>query len=52
MSKPTYQEEKNVTPQTLHQVEAIYITSFPQHLMVPFSELKRAEISAHFFFPF
>ncbi len=39
MSKPTYQEEKNVTPQTLHQVEEIYITSFPQHLMVPFSEL-------------
>ncbi len=39
MSKPTYQEEKNVTPQTLQQVEEIYITSFPQHLLVPFSEL-------------
>jgi GNAT superfamily N-acetyltransferase len=39
MSAPTYQEEKTVTPQTLQQVEEIYITSFPQHLLVPFAEL-------------
>lgn len=39
MSAPTYQEEKNVTPQTLQQVEEIYSTSFPQHLLVPFAEL-------------
>ena len=39
MTAPTYQREPHITPQTLQQIEEIYLTSFPKHLLVPFAEL-------------